>query len=157
MSRFLHMVNLRPAVNRQPLFPRGGPEELASFMWWCGCLHVPNSTTCDVQWHLILPNPITRTDELTPLRSRNVLIVLNSVNKCMHTTLNSKLFSIGAPVPSINAQDIMRTPTSERQAKVRRIKKHPNHNGVCRVCTYAHTYFKNIIMKISCWPRLASS
>ena len=29
MSRILHLVNLKPAVNRQPLFPRGGPEELA--------------------------------------------------------------------------------------------------------------------------------
>ena len=25
--------NLQPAENRQPVFPRGGPEELASFMW----------------------------------------------------------------------------------------------------------------------------
>ena len=24
-----HLMNLKPAVNRQPLFPRGGPEELA--------------------------------------------------------------------------------------------------------------------------------
>ena len=150
-------ANLQPAVNRQPLFPRGGPEELASFMWWCGCLHVPNSTTCDVQWHLILPNPITRTDELTPLRSRNVLIVLNSVNKCMHTTLNSKLFSIGALVPSINAQDTMRTPTSERQAKVRRINNIQT-TMVFAVCAHTHIHIlKIIIMKISCWPRLASS
>ena len=94
----------------------------------------------------MLPNLITRTDASDTTAFPQCTHLIEFCQQMhAHNIEFLAVFSIGAPVPSINAPDNMRTPTFERQEKRETNKKNTPTIMTVAVCAHTHIHLLKII------------